>query len=262
MNQPLYDQLRNAGGVLYYQAATYSKIKDLEDEIEDDEIAIEESERDITRKHPPGYKLKNVIGILLGSVTGGGAIINFLCIIVAFIEYPDELFFPLFFAVCLVLDIIFLPIALAFSLSAKKSRKKFIKRATAEHEEFKAQMEEEIAELNEQIKTIHSDLNEYMTAKQHYLEFLPSSYRNIMAVGFMMEAVQNLRADTLKEAINLYEQELKHQAAMEAAEMQRMQNENMLHAMELAQSTLDANNAILEDIRLREYIDRVTKPRD
>ena len=62
MNQPLYDQLRNAGGVLYYQAAAYSKIKDLEDEIEDDEIAVEESESDITGKYPPGYNLKNVIG--------------------------------------------------------------------------------------------------------------------------------------------------------------------------------------------------------
>ncbi|MBQ1233411.1 MAG: hypothetical protein IIX86_07760, partial [Clostridia bacterium] len=82
------------------------------------------------------------------------------------------------------------------------------------------------------------------------------------AVGFMLEAVQNLRADTLKEAINLYEQELKHMAAMEAAEMQRIQSEDMLYAMQLAQSTLDANNAILEDIRLNEYIERITKPRD
>ncbi|MBQ5794097.1 MAG: hypothetical protein IIW17_08775, partial [Clostridia bacterium] len=88
----------------------------------------------------------------------------------------------------------------------------------------------------------------------HYLEFLPTSYRNVMAVGFMLEAVQNLRADTLKEAINLYEQELKHMAAMEVAELQRAQNENLMYLLEQAKSDIEANNEVLQDIRFMQFL--------
>lgn len=259
MNQPLYDQLRNAGGVLYYQAAAYSKIKDLEDEIEDDEIAVEESESDITGKYPPGYNLKNVIGIFLGLASGGAAgfcLIGTIVGLISYVDQPDSAMLgaTLFFAACCAVSTLLLLVALALMISAKISRKKFIKRATSEHEEFKAQMEKEIAELNEQIETIHSDLNKYMNAKQHYLEFLPTSYRNVMAVGFMLEAVQNLRADTLKEAINLYEQELKHMAAMEVAELQRAQNENLMYILEQTKLGIDANNEVLQDIRFMQFL--------
>lgn len=259
MNQPLYDQLRNAGGVLYYQAAAYSKIKDLQDEIEDNELLVEESENNITNKYPPGYNLKNVVGILLGLASGGVAGFCLLGTVIGVVSYimqpePGMLGATLFFAVCCAVGTLLLAIALALIISAKISRKKFMKHATAEHEKFKVQIEEEIAELNEQINQIQNNLNDYMKAKQHYLEFLPSSYRNVMAVGFMMEAVQNLRADTLKEAINLYEQELKHIAAMEAAELQRTQYENMLYVLEQAKSGIEANNEVLNDIRFMQFL--------
>ena len=259
MNQSLYDQLRNAGGVLYYQAAAYSKIKNLQDEIEDDELAVEESESDITGKYPPGYNLKSIVGILLGLASGGIAgfcLIGTVVGLLSYLEQPDPnmLGATLFFAVCCAVSTLLLVVALVLIFSAKISRKKYIKRATAEYEEFKVQMEEKIAELNEQIDTIQSDLNEYMNAKQHYLEFLPTSYRNVMAVGFMLEAVQNLRADTLKEAINLYEQELKHMAAMEVAELQRAQNENLMYLLEQAKSDIEANNEVLQDIRFMQFL--------
>ena len=70
----------------------------------------------------------------------------------------------------------------------------------------------------------------------------------------MLEAVQNLRADTLKEAINLYEQELKHMAAMEVAELQRAQNENLMYLLEQAKSDIEANNEVLQDIRFMQFL--------
>ena len=52
------------------------------------------------------------------------------------------------------------------------------------------------------------ELDLFQDSNKHVLEFIPPHYRNYSAVLFMAHAVGNCRADDLKEAINLYEEQL------------------------------------------------------
>ncbi|MBR6769247.1 MAG: hypothetical protein IKM34_07165 [Clostridia bacterium] len=85
----------------------------------------------------------------------------------------------------------------------------------------------EVPRLKETINQIDAFLSEYADAFDAQVSFIPSKYRDLHAVAFMYEAVENCRADTLKEAINLYEAYLldqENKRAMEKAiQMQQEQ---------------------------------------
>lgn len=54
----------------------------------------------------------------------------------------------------------------------------------------------------------------FKTHNSRFVQFLPQKYRNMTATQWMANAVANRRADTLKEVINLYEEQL-HRWEME-----------------------------------------------
>lgn len=60
------------------------------------------------------------------------------------------------------------------------------------------------------------------------IQFVPANYRYLIAVQYMLEAFQNQRADTFKEAINLYEEQL-HRWKLEnaSAQMLTLQRQQM-----------------------------------
>jgi hypothetical protein len=62
-----------------------------------------------------------------------------------------------------------------------------------------------IKQANEEIETLIKKDEEAWQSNQRYLTFLPSRYHTSIATSFMLSAIKNYRADTLKEAINLYE---------------------------------------------------------
>jgi hypothetical protein len=66
----------------------------------------------------------------------------------------------------------------------------------------------QINQSEARINELQKMKEQMLLQKKQALSFLPEVYRNFSAVSFMRQAVQNLRADTLKEAINLYEAEL------------------------------------------------------
>ena len=63
-----------------------------------------------------------------------------------------------------------------------------------------------------------------------------------------------MRADTLKEAINLYEQELKHMETMEAMGYQNALNEELMCVLDQMNDSMERNADTLEDIRLMQTI--------
>jgi len=74
--------------------------------------------------------------------------------------------------------------------------------------------EKVIPQLESEIKTLEKEIKEQSEKNEQFIAFLPKLYRyNLEAVSFMAIAVESMRADTLKEAINLWEDhKMKEQA--------------------------------------------------
>nr|WP_326184708.1 hypothetical protein [uncultured Oscillibacter sp.] len=83
------------------------------------------------------------------------------------------------------------------------------------------------------------DSNETKTMQQ----LIPAVYTTVDAVAFFITALKNQRADSLKEAINLYETE-KHNREM--LDMQQQELEMLAQSIELGKAQLDAQQQILE----------------
>ena len=120
--------------------------------------------------------------------------------------------------------------------AAAAKRRKRVEQATRECATIEETAQAKIDKLESEIDGLEARMKKYIIDNQHRLSFLPSDYRNPHAIAFMLKALENMRAETLKELINLYEQEL-HFLAQERilsnnAEMQRIHNESMLYAME------------------------------
>lgn len=84
--------------------------------------------------------------------------------------------------------------------------KRMKKRQTKLEEEVKQREQEDevkIAPLREQTQKLFE-------SKGHVLEGLPEDYCYSMALEYMKNAVANLKADNLKEAVNLYDTQLHH----------------------------------------------------
>lgn len=84
-----------------------------------------------------------------------------------------------------------------------------------------------IQKIRQQICEIEDERDRFLNEHAYVLDFLPEDYREVMAVGYIEECIRNLRADTLKEAINLYEEQ-KHRWTMESL-AQQMLAETELH---------------------------------
>ena len=84
-----------------------------------------------------------------------------------------------------------------------------------------------IQKIRQQIREIEDERDRFLNEYAYVLDFLPEDYRDVMAVGYMEECIRNLRADTLKEAINLYEEQ-KHRWTLENLS-QQMLAETELH---------------------------------
>ena len=145
---------------------------------------------------------------------------------------------------CVVLPFLAITIAgIVLLISIPRTKKKNAKIATENHTRIKEQNEATNESLTQQINQIADEFIEYWNSNLHLLDFLPEDYRTAHAVCFMLKAVKNFRADSLKEAINLYDQELKHLEAMAAAERQRIQNEELLYTMELLNLNMETMNS-------------------
>lgn len=110
-------------------------------------------------------------------------------------------------------------------------------KAEAFRQEREAVLKRVIAQDTE---TLHQLADSPAFQRMHTV--LPDDYVTIDAVAFFLTAVKNKRADTLKEAINLYEMERHNREMME---MQQQELDLLHQSVELSHAQLDAQQKIL-----------------
>ena len=124
---------------------------------------------------------------------------------------------------------------------------------------YKETCEPNIAAANSEIQKITNSMETFMREHKNLLDFLPEKYHTIMAISFMLESVKNLRADTLKEVINLYEQELhlleQERILQNNVRMQQLQNQRMIYAMEQIKSNQEIIESNILDIKALQIVD-------
>ena len=156
----------------------------------------------------------------------------------------------------LFVGLVFAGILLVRSASAKREEK--VKEATEECKATQAEAQTKINRLADEIDNLEMRKKQYITDSQSRLSFLPADYCNPHAIGFMLKALENMRADNLKELVNLYEQELhflkQERILSNNAEMQRIYNENMLYAMESINRNQEQMKASLQFIEIMQFI--------
>lgn len=250
MNQQLYDQLLDAGRVLVERENAKNEIKNLLGKIDQNNLDVEEAKKKIKIK----FTGRLVIGIIFLAIFGEMLLAAAFSMVLLLFASGDVLQAILFGVIYLFLFGIPSIIGFCLLISIPISKKKHTKKYTAVYQQIKEQNEISNAKMQQRIEQIKQEIGQYLVENQQYLNFLPEDYQNIHAVGFMIKAVHNLRADTLKEAINLYDLELKHLEAMEAAERQRLQNESLRYTMELMNANQERGNRILTGIHAVQVI--------
>lgn len=109
----------------------------------------------------------------------------------------------------------------------------------------------------EVITRISNEREEFVSKNSSVLEILPSDYRNHFACGFILTSLVNKRADSLKEAINLYEETLHRirmeNAAQNLANAVRNMQYDVMNQMAVINTNIDQTNSRLRDIENLEF---------
>ena len=240
MNQPLYTDLLNASLILVAQKNNKKKIQEhkdyikLRNQIRDEMAALDDK--------PKGYGVRNGWGWFMLIFGGMGSLgITIATIVVSAMiragldSAESQPFTPPMVAAILLSFYMLTTLGVILVISARKLLKKhrandmiLIEQLRQEDEVKNKADEATIAQLEADAVTLQKAANEL-------LAFLPDTYRNTEAACYMLLAVKDGRADTLKEAMNLYEEQL-HRWNMEklaanSARMQQIHMESMQSAM-------------------------------
>lgn len=191
MNEQLFTDL--------YNAAEYYRITDLYEQIK---ACYRNDQQECIAKYMSMKERKE-----------SPVVANVLCMLFAFpvlcLGFAAEGTFPKIFI------IIGLFMLIGFPILNNKRCKNATKKYQQEAEDFWYREGGYIsAEDEKNYNKAQRELETFQKSNCHVLDFLPHRYRNYTATLFLANAVANCRADTLKEAINLYEQQL-HQWEME-----------------------------------------------
>lgn len=95
---------------------------------------------------------------------------------------------------------------------------------------------EQYVQLKETLNRLIGEKQNYFNENVHVLDFFPDGYSDATAIVYMFKCVRDKRADTLKEAINLYEEQ-KHRWTIE------QQNENIRSEIEIMRDAQERANA-------------------
>lgn len=270
MNQQLYDQLLDVASVIVGVQKFDEAIEAKKDKWGDLCVEFYEPEEKVKNSHKTYGKwtgwgvfmmifgfvnaLITVFAVVMTAIEflaeGETADVEVLMSIVAekLIPFIMEELVPFVVVIAVLIFMGFFGIFL-FS-AARINRKKYKKKAIKECEKIQASVQKKIDEVEDEIEQLQKKLQQFVDENQHRVQFLPSSYRNPQAVGFMLKAVENLRADNLTDLINLYEQELhfleQERILNDQAEMQRIHNQNMGYALDAIQRNQDRINSNIQ----------------
>jgi len=247
MDESLYSALAQA--TQYYQVK-----EELFDRIQQEENALWQIETDFNedfeRKKKP-YESVESIGSLLWIPS---ACILAIAFIVVFIKIANsinqtvsQLSDTLPFLLCLALLTVGGAVMVAFSRA--KQRKIGRKYDNIYEKQIKPQIEYH----QESLSNLHDMIVEFESENKHLIDVLPFSYRNIEASSFLFLAIANGRADTLKEAINLYEEWIHRQMLENAARQTAEAQEYMALALDELNNRQAETNNHLKAIEFMQY---------
>ncbi len=262
MNQQLYNQFLDAASVMVGAQKFDEAITRKTDEWTDVGTKLLEA-RDKGKNAHKSYGKWTGWGIFFVIFGLGNAALFIFSSVAVFLEFiiSGQYFdimelIPFLFIIGLFIVMGFFGIYLI--TAAKIKRKKYVKKATKESEIAQAEIQVVLDKIEDEIDQLKARLRQFADENEHLIQFLPSCYRNPQAIGFMLKAIENLRADTLTDVINLYEQELhfleQRQILENNAEMQRIHNENMLYAMDSINRNQERMNSNLQFIQAMQFI--------
>jgi len=181
----------------------------------------------------------------------GGGIFLLLCAIVAMAGVrataTDMIAIPFIIAVVAVGIIV---------ASINRSEEKRISNECAE--KYEHLIKPQIEESKNNLESLKNNLDIFIIDNHHVVEFLPETYRNPQATSYMLLAVSNGRADTLKEAINLYEEQLHRWKLEEYARQSAEAQSYCALAMDELNSRQAQTNAHLQAIELMQFVNFIT----
>lgn len=157
-----------------------------------------------------------------------------------------------FKAEIIVIPILSIGIVLSVIYALKRiKQKKDIDRSA---EEFWQNEGAGICQKNEEtINEISAALDKFITENIGVLNNIPPDYRNFGAVSFMANAIRNLRASTLGEAVNLYEEEL-HRITMQMTMDDYLYNQrklsSQLYELNVKQAETNSHLKYIEDLQI------------
>ena len=257
MNQELYNQFLNAAATLTRRDEISQNIEAKKSELEQLKARIADAEKkpqSAKGRYRGMFRWGNILTIIGFALAG-----LFLLVILAntysqsnvLSMLPSTIIFAVIGTVGIILN-----------SGARKKRIVLKNKYIEECEQLKANLFSQMNEIVRTINSLEEYLNKYSEDNAHFLSFLPNPYHNLHAVGFMLQALERLRADNLTDVINLYEQELHHleqmQVLNQTAEMQRIHNSNMLYAMEAVQRNQARINSNLTNIQMLQIMDILT----
>ncbi len=158
-------------------------------------------------------------------------------------------------------DIISIPVAIAAALLSRILFKKVIDKNNENVEKVNENIEFEnksIQNHNEMIQKKVAEINnELRLVQQEYrdkiLPWYPHNYCNVYAAEFFLDAVLNYRADTIKEAVNLYET-TQHQQRVE-------ENQKIMHKKQDLANMLAFGN-LITNMQTNQKLDQTNQKLD
>jgi len=253
MNAELYDKLLGAACLMMYKRNTADEIAKCDSGIATNLEIIDHYQRDIDT-NPDGYGFRKGWGIALIVIGAIMAIDTFMPAILNGIPMLLCISF-VFFSLVIV--------GIFMTYSSRKMRLGHIKEAEEEYKDAQSRLLPKNKKLKAKKEELIANFEKVWKGCSEFYDFLPEKYQEFYAVLFMLDAVKSLRADTLKEAINLWEAELKwiaeQQQKRQFEAIRQRQNAQMLAAMSAIESNQEQLNSNLRDIKVMQFMDYYNK---
>lgn len=261
MNQQLYQQFLYAAMVLVNIGKYNERIYEHQERIQEQRAIMEAEERkarQASRRRPRWIPLSIISGIIFLSVFLGG----FVSVVEdAYIDDPSTVIALLILS--MVFGFVFFLCAVVGPTISIIRRQKAMKKAKNELACVSTDINKVISQINNDIREVEKARNEYARENSHYFNFLPAHYHNESAIAFMLQALENMRADTLKEVINLYEYELhlrrQEQILEDHAYAQRLHNEQMEYLMASINRSQENMRSDMQFMAAMQAIDILTR---
>lgn len=254
MNRELYEQLVHAAIIVLRRKQYDEQVAEKEKRI-NQELATLNSAKEKIDGAPEGYGAKIGWGrflVIVSSIFLFSAIGNLLG--------NFQLIVLLLCGIGIPIILIFLGLGIILLILAKKAKAKYRIAMQAEYERMKVQVTEPtILALNDEIAKIKEEKARFNKLYASLIAFLPQKYQNMIAVCYMLEFVQNLRASTLTDAINLYEKTLLDEALLAQAKQQQLQNNRILNALQEIESNQQTIHSDLQNIQIMQFYDIINK---